>query len=104
MSTATVTLESPLADPESDSYQFYEKANIIFTVIFVLEAIIKIVAFGFVNNGKTSYLRISWNQLDFFIVIISVIELFFSQNEGLSIVKVFRTLRILRPIRIITRN
>ena len=93
-----------MADPESDQIKFNHIANIVFTVIFLIEAIIKIIAFGFISNGKTSYLRKSWNQLDFFIVIVSVVDLFMPANDGLAFVRVFRTLRILRPIRIVTRN
>jgi hypothetical protein len=39
-----------------------------FTVIFVLEAALKIVCFGFVGH-KYSYLRDPWNVLDFIIVL-----------------------------------
>lgn len=77
----------------------------VFTVIFLLEALIKIIAYGFLTNGETSYLRKSWNQLDFFIVIVSIVELALSgSSDSLSIVKVFRTFRILRPLRIVTKN
>ena len=39
-----------------------------FTCIFGFEALLKIVAFGFIID-KGSYLRENWNILDFFIVI-----------------------------------
>ena len=43
------------------------------TYFFMIEFIFKLVALGFVmDNG--SYLRESWNQLDFFIVITSLID------------------------------
>ena len=60
-STALATIESPLADPKSAEIKFYETANTAFTYIFLVEALIKIVAYGFVMNGKTSYLRKTWN-------------------------------------------
>jgi hypothetical protein len=44
----------------------------ILTVIFSLEMIMKIIAFGVINCGSTSYLRSNWNLLDMTIVIISV--------------------------------
>lgn len=75
-----------------------------FTIIFLVEAVIKIIAHGFVMNGKYSYLRKSWNQLDFFIVVASVLDMALSSIESLSIVRVLRVLRILRPIRIVARN
>lgn len=50
--------------------------------------------------GENVYLKNSWNKLDFFIVIISIIDLSL-QGINLSIIKLMRTLRALR---IITRN
>jgi hypothetical protein len=44
------------------------------TYCFMGEAVIKIVAQGFVVH-RNSYLRDSWNCLDFFVVITSIVEL-----------------------------
>jgi hypothetical protein len=44
------------------------------TYIFVAEALLKIIASGFVFN-KQSYLRDGWNAFDFAIVLISVLDL-----------------------------
>jgi hypothetical protein len=60
---------------------------------------LKIVARGFIV-GEDSYLRNSWNRLDFFIVCISILDMILS-GINLSIIKLLRTLR---PLRIITRN
>ena len=68
-----------------------------FTIIFAIESFFKIIAFGlFWDVG--SYLRDSWSELDFLIVIISLIDLIFSGVE-LSFIKILRLLRILRPLR-----
>jgi hypothetical protein len=40
--------------------------------MFALEAILKIIAFGFFYCGTASYFRNTWNALDFFIALISV--------------------------------
>lgn len=45
----------------------------IFTVLFTLECIIKIVRNGFLIS-KTSYLRDPWSVLDFLIVISSIVD------------------------------
>lgn len=37
-----------------------------------MESLTKIIAYGFILNGPDSYLRISWNVMDFIIVIFSV--------------------------------
>jgi hypothetical protein len=73
------------------------------TVVFVLEACLKIVALGFLLNGRTSYLRSGWNILDFCIVSISLMSLF-SSNDDYSSLKALRTLRVLKPLRLISRN
>ena len=44
------------------------------TAIFVLEAIIKIIAAGFLFNFKGSYLRSMWNIVDFIVVTSAVID------------------------------
>lgn len=45
-----------------------EKAENIFMFIFILECIIKILAFGFIC-GERAYLRSAWNIFDFLIVL-----------------------------------
>ena len=45
-----------------------------FTFLFLLELLFKVVALGFVMDER-SYLRESWNILDFFIVSTSMIDI-----------------------------
>lgn len=76
--------------------------DLIFTIAFTLEALLKALAFGFVMDNN-SYLRDSWSQLDFFIVLSSLID---ASVEGvdLSFVKILRLLRTFRPLRFISHN
>jgi len=78
-----------------------EQIDYVFSWIFIVECFVKVVAMGFVLN-KGSYLRDSWNKLDFFIVSISIIGMlpFGSGNDSL---KALRTFRILRPLRSINK-
>lgn len=46
-----------------------ENTEIMFTVIFASESILKSVAFGLIS-GKRAYIRDGWNALDFFIVVV----------------------------------
>lgn len=48
---------------------FQERIEYVFVVIFTLEAILKIIAYGFVLHSG-AYLRNGWNVLDFVIVVI----------------------------------
>ena len=56
---------------------------------------------GFVVH-KNSYLRDSWNRLDFFVVFVSILD-FIPALEQYSSLKVLRALRILRPLRSINK-
>jgi hypothetical protein len=81
--------------------------EIIFTVIFALEVIIKVIAFGFVIPPG-SYLRESWNVIDFVVVLSSVLNITVSAAVGSStsigFLRTLRLLRCLRPLRVISRN
>ncbi len=74
--------------------------DIVTTSVFSFEAMLKILTFGFTLNGKTSYLRNPWNMLDFSVVILSIISL----TPLPSSLKIFKVLRVVRPLRIIGRN
>ena len=73
-----------------------------FSIIFIVEATVKIIAMGFVCH-KRSYLHEPWNCLDFFIVCISIIGLLPIPGEGAESLKALRTFRILRPLRSINK-
>ena len=68
--------------------------------MFCIEALLKIFTFGFLLNGRPSYLRNPWNMLDFIIIILSILSLT-PLNDSLKIIKV---LRVVKPLRLISRN
>lgn len=80
------------------------KVDLSLTIIFTMEAIMKIIAFGFVMNGENSYIRNPANIIDFIVVIVSIASLMTDGNQNLSVLKVFRLLRILRPLRMVAKN
>jgi hypothetical protein len=65
----------------------------IFLSLFCLEMVIKIIAMGFFVH-RESYLRDSWNRLDFTVVILGIIA---AMNLGNF--SAIRTVRVLRPLR-----
>ena len=73
----------------------------IFTILFFLEMVVKIIALGLIMDDG-SYLRDNWNRLDFFIVWASMVEVALS-NLPIN-VRIFRMLRTLRPLRFISHN
>ena len=66
----------------------------VFTSIYTMEALLKILAYGFVIHRK-SYLRDSWNIFDFSALVVSYI----SMLPNIPNMKVMRVLRVLKPLR-----
>ena len=69
------------------------------TYCFICEAILKIVAQGFVLH-RNSYLSDVWNCLDFFVMLSSVVEMIINSTVHF---KGLRVLRVFRPLRTINR-
>ena len=70
----------------------------VFNIVFMVECVCKIIAFGFIN-GRHAYIKDSWNKLDFFVVLISILGMI----PGLPNLSVLRTFRVLRPLRSLAR-
>mmetsp|Transcript_39313 Transcript_39313/g.37757 ORF Transcript_39313/g.37757 Transcript_39313/m.37757 type:complete len:228 (+) Transcript_39313:568-1251(+) len=98
-----LVLENPLTDPDGQLMEILFYIDIGFTCLFGIEAVLKIMAFGFLLNGKQSYLRNYWNILDFIIIFFSIISISFP-SLNLEVLKVLRLLRVLRPLRFISKN
>ncbi|XP_055078851.1 voltage-dependent T-type calcium channel subunit alpha-1H-like [Periophthalmus magnuspinnatus] len=68
-------------------------------IFFAGEMVVKMVALGVI--GQSGYLGDTWNRLDFFIVIVGMLEYSLDgHNVSLSAI---RTVRVLRPLRAINR-
>ena len=72
------------------------QSSLPFTIIFVIELILKLVAMGL--WGKRSYLADRWNYLDLLVVISSIAIIAYPNSPKISIVRTFRILRPLRTI------
>lgn len=79
----------------------------------MIEASCKIIALGFFSNpynGIRGYIVNWWNLLDFTVVVVSVVDFYFTMsNSGnnasqLRSLKALRAIRALRPLRMISRN
>merc|ERR1712185_647916 len=92
-----------MRSPMRDDVKFIAILDIIFTIIFLYEMLVKIITFGFVFNGKDSYLTSSaWNRLDFIIVVVALLEM--GKVPMPPGVRAIRTIRVLRPIRMVARQ
>ena len=95
MNTLMMATESYNADHEY--VRQTERINWAFTVIFVSELIIRLIADGhrFFYNG--------WNLFDLFVVITSIIEQLLSASIGIKVLRALRISRVFRTIRIVRR-
>ncbi|GAA6077473.1 voltage-dependent T-type calcium channel subunit alpha-1H, partial [Tachysurus ichikawai] len=71
-----------------------EISNIVFTSLFALEMVLKLLACGLLG-----YISNPYNIFDLIIVIISVWELIGQADGGLSVLRTFRLLRVLKLVR-----
>ena len=102
-STILLAVDNPLDDPRSRKQFVLTILDYITTTVFSFECIIKIMVYGLVFNGRSSYFREPWNMLDFFVVFVSVFS-YLPLGFDMQFYKSMRLLRILRPLRMIQRN
>lgn len=98
LSCITLAMSSPLNDPNGTIQSTIYKIDVFTTLVFIFECLLKIITFGFVSNGRTSYLRDIWNLVDFFVVLMSILSLSPVANVVKSL-KMFRVMRVLRLFR-----
>ena len=89
VSSITLIVETPFSDPHSTTIVFFEYLDNCFTILFSLEALIKIIAMGFLfgnkelkKRGMTPYITNPWNMLDFVVVVASLIDFILAVSKG----------------------
>ncbi|WAR31930.1 CAC1A-like protein [Mya arenaria] len=76
-----------------------EKTEIYFLGIFCFEALLKIVALGFILH-KGSYLRSVWNIMDFVVVVTGFITI--TATSSSVDLRTLRAVRVLRPLKLVS--
>ncbi|XP_077126455.1 voltage-dependent L-type calcium channel subunit alpha-1S [Ranitomeya variabilis] len=100
LSSISLAAEDPI---RTDSFrnQILSYFDIVFTVIFTTEIVLKMTVYGaFLHKG--SFCRNYFNILDLLVVGVSLISSGI-QSSAISVVKILRVLRVLRPLRAINR-
>lgn len=91
---------------KSEVNKFIYKIDPWFNLIIYTEFLLKIVAMGFVY-GRGTYLKDSWNWIDFIVVISSFGEavLFLSKFDGdqFKAPPALRAIRLLRPLKLLSK-
>ncbi|XP_063065441.1 sodium channel, voltage gated, type VIII, alpha subunit a [Engraulis encrasicolus] len=100
LSSGALAFEDVYIEQRKTIRVILEYADKVFTYIFILEMLLKWVAYGFVK-----YFTNAWCWLDFFIVDVSIVSLIANAMgySELGPIKSLRTLRALRPLRALSR-
>ncbi|KAA0174206.1 hypothetical protein FNF27_04218 [Cafeteria roenbergensis] len=106
LSCVCLALDSPELDPSSQLAVALQWLNVVFAVLFALEAAMKVVALGLwtgpAPNSRLGlpqgYLRNAWNLIDAVAVVFSIAAL------ALPSVGALRVLRAVRPVRVVVRS
>ncbi|KAK7579828.1 hypothetical protein V9T40_000457 [Parthenolecanium corni] len=90
--------------PRNDRTELSQKLEITenyFLGIFCVEAIVKILALGLVLH-RGSYLRNVWNMMDFIVIVTGSMTKFAESNVDVDL-KMLRSFRVLRPLKLVSR-
>uniref|UniRef100_A0A8C4ITF9 Voltage-dependent calcium channel alpha-1 subunit IQ domain-containing protein n=1 Tax=Dicentrarchus labrax TaxID=13489 RepID=A0A8C4ITF9_DICLA len=92
LNTVVLMMKYYSAPPAYDTV--LKHLNTAFTVLFSLECILKIMAFGLIN-----YFRDTWNIFDFITVLGSITEIISVNTINMSFLKLFRAARLIKLLR-----
>ena len=101
-SMVTLAMDHPGLDVNSPDKEFINICDIVFTVLFTIEMVMKVIALGFVLGDK-AYLKDAWNWIDF-IVVLAAYTQFIPNADQYTWLKALRTIRALRPLRMVSRS
>ena len=107
LNCVTLAMERPKISPTSLEREFLIIANYLFTFVFAVEMLLKVIANG-LFYGSDAYFKSGWNIMDGTLVGVSLLDLFLSfiaqrSPRIFGMLRVFRLLRSLRPLRVINR-
>jgi hypothetical protein len=80
VSSILLCVDSPLNDPKSIESAIIAKLDLLLTILFFIEALIKMIAKGCFYNELgpiQPYMASNWNRLDAFVVFASLIDITF---------------------------
>jgi hypothetical protein len=99
-SCVALGFENPTNRRDAGVQSFLDINSIVLVVLFAVEALLRCVAFG-VFAGDDAYLRDSWNCIDFFVLLVSFIAIFFPTAKALRSLRVFRLAAKIRATRVV---
>eukprot|EP00754_Rhynchopus_humris_P048123 Rhum_TRINITY_DN7588_c0_g1::Rhum_TRINITY_DN7588_c0_g1_i1::g.23587::m.23587 len=97
LNSITLAMDIPATEDNASLQDFLRASEYFFQAAFTVEMLMKAVALGFVHHPH-AYLRSTWNCIDFLVVIGGFISFIGQAN-----VSVLRLVRVVRPLRTISR-
>ena len=79
VSMVLLMLDNPLNNPLSDNTQSLSRIDFAVTILFALEALVRIIALGFYHTslqGRKAYIKHGSNQIDFFVCLASIVYIY----------------------------
>jgi hypothetical protein len=105
-SSILLVVDGPSVDKSSEKakkiWKVLDGVDVTFVVIFTVEMVLKMCAFGIYSESEQTYFKNPWNILDFFLVVFALIG-YLPGTGKINIFRTFRSLRALRPLRTIQR-
>ena len=98
LNSVFLAMEDPTSEVQSSVIRLFET---IFLVLYTIEMVLKILGMGFVIK-RNSYLRDTWNVLDFIIVTSAFLPLLIGGGSSINL-SALRSLRVLRPLKSISK-
>ncbi len=90
----TLAMERPLIPPDSIERAFLSFSNYVFTFVFALEMLLKVIAVG-MFYGTEAYFTSGWNIMDGLLVTVSIVDILMSLLSSGS-PRIFGILRVIR--------
>jgi hypothetical protein len=101
--TIALTFHTPLLPPGGKVLQNLLIVDAVTISLMGVEIILKTITYGLITNGPRSYLRDPWNALDLIICIVTIVGMPLATAPA-DVKTVFRTLRTLRIMRVISMS
>lgn len=93
-------IRNPLEDPNSTFNNVLFGTDVIMLFLYTCEIFLKLIAYGFVQNGVYSYMRNTYNFFDFFLYIVTILgtidaKYVLVRGIAIKIVRCFRIIKLL---------
>ena len=99
-----MSLENPFAAPDTPRAVALQRIDVVVTIIYVVEIVLNIHAYGFIRSRTSFIQRDRWNSFDMALVIVSLVGILVDEVSSNSAIRTLKVLRAARPLRLVKRS